>query len=164
MGLDMYLTKRTYIGAEYSHRKIKGNINITRDGNPIKIDFNKISHITERAAYWRKANQIHNWFVENVQKGEDDCGEYFVSKEQLKELYELCLEVKSKAIIEEGKVISNSEEIEELLSTSSGFFFGGTDYDERYLNDINHTLEALKPIIEEEEENFDSDYFYRSSW
>ena len=25
---------------------------------------------------WRKANAIHNWFVQNVQKGVDDCGVY----------------------------------------------------------------------------------------
>ena len=25
-------------------------------------------------AYWRKANQIHAWFVDNVQQGNDDCG------------------------------------------------------------------------------------------
>ena len=31
------------------------------------------SRIIEQVGYWRKANQIHNWFVENVQDGEDDC-------------------------------------------------------------------------------------------
>ncbi len=34
--------------------------------------------------YWRKSNQIHQWFVENVQGGKDDCAEYSVSFDQLK--------------------------------------------------------------------------------
>ena len=40
--------------------------------------------------YWRKANAIHKWFVENVQEGVDDCGEYEVTVEQLTELRDLC--------------------------------------------------------------------------
>jgi hypothetical protein len=31
-------------------------------------------------AYWRKANQIHNWFVKNVQNGQDNCMPYEVSE------------------------------------------------------------------------------------
>ena len=61
MGLDMYLNKRTYIGAEYEHRKVKGKIEITEgeEDKPINIQFNRVSEIIERVAYWRKANQIH---------------------------------------------------------------------------------------------------------
>ena len=29
--------------------------------------------IMEMVGYWRKQNAIHNWFVENVQDGIDDC-------------------------------------------------------------------------------------------
>lgn len=48
--------------------------------------------IIDQVGYWRKANHIHNWFVENVQDGEDDCryhGE--VTKEDLEELLVSCL-------------------------------------------------------------------------
>jgi hypothetical protein len=30
MGLDMYLSKKTYIGAQYEHNKVKGVIDISR--------------------------------------------------------------------------------------------------------------------------------------
>ena len=40
--------------------------------------------------YWRKANQIHNWFVINVQNKLDDCGNYEVTKEALETLLEQC--------------------------------------------------------------------------
>lgn len=36
--------------------------------------------ISEQVAYWRKANQIHRWFVNIVQGGEDDCNPYEVTK------------------------------------------------------------------------------------
>ena len=37
--------------------------------------------------YWRKANQIHNWMVNNVQDGNDDCGLYEVSIDHILELH-----------------------------------------------------------------------------
>ena len=61
MGLDMYLYKKTYIGANYSHRKVKGEINLTYGDNntPFKINIDRVSEISEQVAYWRKANEIH---------------------------------------------------------------------------------------------------------
>jgi hypothetical protein len=80
MGLDMYLTKKTYIGAEYQHRKVAGTVSITINDKPVNIQFNRISEISERVGCWRKANHIHRWFVENVQGGEDDCDEYEINR------------------------------------------------------------------------------------
>jgi hypothetical protein len=69
MGLDMYLTRNTYLGTQWEHRGVTAEI------------------------YWRKVNHIHKWFVENVQNGEDDCKTYRVSLDQLKQLRDLCKEV-----------------------------------------------------------------------
>ena len=56
--------------------------------------------------YWRKANQIHKWFVENVQNFEDDCRMYEVSKPKLEELYAACVEVLNNTELAEGYVIN----------------------------------------------------------
>lgn len=90
MGLDMYLTRKVYVGAEYEHRKVTGKVEIKVGKEKLNIDFHKISEISEKVGYWRKANQIHSWFVKNVQDGEDNCQEAYVSKEQLEELKSLC--------------------------------------------------------------------------
>ena len=153
MGLDMYLRKEYYIGAEYEHRKVKGDISIEVDGKKVVIDFNKVSTIRESFAYWRKANQIHAWFVENIQDGTDDCGDYYVSAEQLTELVETC-----------KKVLKNKKLAEELLPTQSGFFFGVNEdnpYDEFYFQDLSETVEQLKDI---ENNSVVAEYYYRSSW
>lgn len=183
MGLDMYLTKRTYIGAEFEHRKITGRVEIYKDGKPIKIDFNSIRFIEEYIVDWRKANHIHNWFVHNVQGGDDDCKDHRVSRDQLKELLDLCIRVKNESVLiegeihtgtiykdgketritEEGKVIANSQVPEQLLPTTEGFFFGNTDYDEYYMDAIDDTIEVLKPLLEEPED-IDVSYYYQSSW
>lgn len=93
MGLDMYLYKEFYIGANYAHREITGNINILEKGEKIDINFNEISEIKCLVKTWRKANQIHKWFVAHVQEGVDDCSEYKVTNNQLLALKEVLKKV-----------------------------------------------------------------------
>lgn len=157
MGLDMYLSRKKYVGANYEHRKVSGKIDIKIGDKELPIDFNKVSYIEESICYWRKANQIHKWFVNNVQNGIDDCKSYYVSIDNLKKLLELCKEIKEEP-----------NKAQELLPTTRGFFFGGTEYDEWYYKDIDYTIKELDSIIKEEEElnkqGFYSEFEYSSSW
>lgn len=147
MGLDMYLTKKTYVGAQYAHRKVKLNIDLTIADKRVNVNPNKVSEITERAGYWRKANAIHNWFVENIQDGKDDCEEYYAPYEKLLELKNQC-----------EKVLKSKDKASELLETKSGFFFGSTDYDDYYFSDIEETIRIIDSL------DADGDYYYQSSW
>ena len=71
-------------------------------------------------------------------------------------------------IMEDGKYIENAEEIAELLPTEEGFFFGGTNYDEYNLSDIDETIKLLEPLIKEEndlnKQGLYSEFYYQSSW
>jgi len=152
MGLDMYLTKETYIGAYYDFNKVKGSIEIEVNGKPLEIDLNKLSSITERVGYWRKANAIHNWFVKNVQDGIDECQESIVTMEQLKQLQNDCLEI-----------MEYKDKASEILPTQKGFFFGNIEYNEYYFQDIEHTLSILDSVITDEP-NSSIDIIYQASW
>ena len=72
MGLDMYLRLK-----EHSKCSVKG---FGGDGDTYHRDPNNWVCVTKEYAVcdWRKANHIHQWFVQNVQDGNDDCGEYEV--------------------------------------------------------------------------------------
>lgn len=158
MGLDMYLTKKTYIGANYDHNNVVGTINITKNGTPININFNRVSYIEEQVGYWRKANAIHNFFVNNVMD-EDDCLPHYVSKEQLQQLLDLCNKVK-----DFDPNVDNEESLEDLLPTTSGFFFGSTEYDEYYLEDIKSTIPMLESVLKELEDDSNASIYYQASW
>lgn len=139
--------------------------------------------IQQEVAYWRKANQIHDWFVNNVQDGNDDCECYEVSEEQLRDLLDICIKVRDGSELvdgkvlngitydkdgehknwEDGKVIKDPSIAKELLPTCHGFFFGGDDYDEWYYEAITYTIDALTKILSETD--FEHEIvFYHSSW
>ena len=111
--------------------------------------------------YWRKANQIHHWFVENIQNGNDDQREYIVSKEQLIELLETCYEV-LKYVDLKNCIVKDEEAVRGLLPTYEGFFFGRYDYGEDYIDDIKNTIKILKDVIGNTD--FDKEDIYYSCW
>jgi hypothetical protein len=90
MGLDMYLD---------AEKNIWGHSPDAEKAEKVKALFSfpdvESQYITVgfEAMYWRKANAIHNWFVENVQDGNDDCGRYYVCTDQLQALHDLCVKV-----------------------------------------------------------------------
>jgi len=119
---------------------------------------------------WRKSNMIHKWFVDNVQNGNDDCNDYPVTIDNLKELISvideiLGITIKEK-IVHSLKDGFDKEKAEELLPTQSGFFFGSTDYDEYYLEDLKRTQKVLKTFLEglNEAKIKDLKITYWSSW
>lgn len=189
MGLDMYLSKRHYV-KNWDHMKPEEfhQITVKKNNETVPhINTNKITYIIEEVGYWRKANAIHDWFVQNCQGGEDDCEEYLVTSLQLQELLDACILVrdnsnlidgnikngstfengKEKPIMEKGKYIEDSSVAQDLLPSASGFFFGSTDYDQYYMDDINDTIEILQEelSIDYSKGAFDEpEYYYRASW
>ena len=146
MGLDMYLNASKHLYREESFELIEKIKKMTCSSMiPRRIVFD--------AMYWRKANAIHKWFVDNVQFGEDDCKEYDVDIDQLKTLCSLL-----------DKMLSMpKEEAIKLLPTTSGCFFGSTEYDEWYWKVIEETRDRLNELLSDP--TIDDYYFtYQSSW
>lgn len=109
----------------------------------------------EEVGYWRKANAIHKWFVENVQDGIDDCGMHrSVTKDDLLRLKNLC-----------EKVLENHDLADKLLPSSAGFFFGNLEYDDIYFDKLQYTKELCAKLTEEDGFDFENYYlYYVTSW
>lgn len=164
MGLDMYLNKRKYVGyandteADITTKDTKWNGKTqSYDKTEVKNHYKNVNYIIQEVGYWRKANQIHKWFVDNCCNGKDDCQEHYFPFEKLLELKEIC-----------RKIIDASDDekqslAEELLPTCQGFFFGTYGYDEWYYEDLEQTLKIISDI----EKDFDKTYdrlYYEASW
>jgi hypothetical protein len=116
----------------------------------------RIKDRVEEAAYWRKANAVHRWFVENVQNNEDECKPYVVTREQLEDLVEDCMLVLSNR--------GDDELAEQVLPTGGGFFFGNTDYDDWYFDCLEYTVDKLKEVLENPSYDENTEFVYQSSW
>ena len=154
MGLDMYLSKRTYV-KRWDHQKPENQheVIVNRGGKPREdIDNSRISEVIEQVMYWRKANAIHAWFVQNVQEGVDDCKEYWVGEEKLQELVDLC-----------SKVVETKDTT--LLPPQTGFFFVSQEADDWYFIDLADTVKNLTKELELYKNTKSSgDFYYQSSW
>lgn len=155
MGLDMYLTAkwRTYKSDEKEDMDNKEDKRVSiKRIFPEIFDSGNIQFIGVEfeAGYWRKANAIHRWFVDNVQDGEDDCGSYDVCRDELIKLKKLCEDV-----------INKKAEPDKTLPTQEGFFFGEVEYDSGYLDDLNDTIKIIDRCLKLPEE---WSFEYSSSW
>ena len=152
MGLDQYLKAERYLSpASHYGDDVNEAFHAVRKILDVELD-NDYPSIAVRCTvgYWRKANAIHSWFVENVQGGVDECQDAYVSREKLAELLNTC-----------EQVLGDHNLANDLLPTESGFFFGSTEYDEWYFGSLEETITIIKNALA-----LDNDYefSYQSSW
>ena len=150
MGLDMYLTAKLSI-SKYDEKFLKQAEKVRKIFPEMyKSDNLDTVEVIFEVGYWRKANHIHRWFVENCQDGEDECQVGYVSRDKLKELLKLC-----------KKVLKNKKKAKGLLPTQEGFFFGGEEYDKYYFIEIEETIRIIDKCLKLPE---GWSFEYQSSW
>jgi hypothetical protein len=151
----MYFYGRRYLwDSEYSDKNDRTIIDAIGKQFP-EIRGARVEEVKAEFKTWRKANQIHKWFVDNIQDGFDECKESHVPVEKLYKLRDLCAEV-----------VADPSRAHDLLPCQSGFFFGSTEYDEWYHRDVKETLDWLNDFLLKD--TLDTlkewDFYYRSSW
>lgn len=179
MGLDMYLNVRKYVSqtdwSKIGEYRDKG-YNEMPDNPDYKLLIDKFDldglvdnaghgggYINMTAVYWRKANAIHQWFIDNCAEGVDDCRPVYVSPTSLQKLYNIVCEVLANR---------NDEEVaKKLLPPQAGFFFGATEIAEWYWEDMEYTRDALKKLLDTYEKKSIKDgrdvlidFEYQASW
>ena len=157
MGLDMYLYRKEYVSTfawsqderavkeANLHAVIANHFNVDPSMGGIYVDI--------CVAYWRKANAIHGWFVNTLAGGVDECQPIYVSLDKLIELRELA-----------NSVVLAPAMAGDILPPQAGFFFGSSDIDEWYINDMKNTVEMLDKIISSVSPDEYPTFFYQASW
>lgn len=159
MGLDMFLYKKTFTRTFTSEGSIKAEVSVkVKDVEESIVESDKVVSVTEEVGYWRKANHIHKWFVDNVQNGTDDCKKWEVSLVDIQDLRDVC----EKVLANEN----NTALAEQLLPREEGFFFGDQIYNEWYYSDIKDTLKIIDNVLGDKNGNGKLPFrlFYQSSW
>jgi hypothetical protein len=136
MGLDMYLNASRYL-SEYNEADKQKKEQLFKLFPELKAyTAQATKEVTVEVGYWRKANAIHNWFVHNVQNGEDNCAKYNVHPDHLMKLKSLC-----------EQVLADHNLAGELLPPTGGFFFGSTEIDEGYFQDLSDTIQIIDRVL-----------------
>lgn len=151
MGLSQYLYATKYVSeSDFERYKI---ISGSLDTENFAYQDYKAVTVGVKVAQWRRAYQIQQWFVDNVQDGEDDCREHYVERVQLQELFFLC-----KRLLE-----SKDEQLaEELLPNMIGF--DSLEIDENYWEQIADTVRQLDRILVSAQVPDDWEFSYDSSY
>jgi len=162
MGLDQYLTAKKYVSKwdysnDYKDKAISQEFtDLLPMDTPDITKYGQFAGITVEypVGYWRKANAIHNFFVQEVGEDVDDCREMFVHRDVLVELRSRCSDVlKADDMEEMAKEVG--------LETVSGFFFGDTEYGDWYKEDLKLTIEICDFVLALPEEY---SLHYQASW
>ena len=162
MGLDQYLTAKKYVSKwdysnDYKNKEVRQEFaDLLPMDTPDITRYGQFAGITIEypVGYWRKANAIHNFFVQEVGEAVDDCREMYVHRDVLVELRSRCSDVLK---------ADNMEEMaqEVGLETVSGFFFGDTEYGDWYKEDLKLTVEICDFVLALPEEY---SLHYQASW
>jgi len=159
MGLDMYLEVRRTVrtndwGKDFE--KVPNELGqslVSLAGlDQIISENNYTVSVEVNAIYWRKANAIHQWFVDNCGKGIDECQRIYVQRKDLEDLRDLVKDV-----------LIHRDKAQVALPPQSGFFFGSTEIDEWYWEDMEYTAKELDRVLMNTFE-YDVDFFYQASW
>lgn len=156
MGLDMYLyLEKRHYESKYNNK----DITYPAELKPFEDEIEKSisTNTCYQVGYWRKANAIHRWVVENCAEGVDDCQPIYLNIDQINDLIDCC-----------KHILKRDVEPDDVLPTIDGFFFGSTDYDDWYYQDVQYTLDIFTKVRDfikaDKEEAAKSNDFYRDEW
>ena len=161
MGLDQYLTAKKYV-SKFDYSDMQNRIITQEYMDLLPMDTPDIAQygefagitVTYPVGYWRKANAIHNFFVQGIGGGEDNCQEMWVSRETLVDLRGRCVDV-----LNADNMEAKAKEVG--LETTSGFFFGDTEYGDWYKDDLRLTIDICSKVLALPDEY---ELHYQASW
>ena len=164
MGLDMYFYARKTTYKSFSKWDKPDRADETNYPEDLKTfsdyiyDRNFKSVQTETSyqiGYFRKFNALHSYIVKTFADGVDNCQEILLYKEDVEKI--------KKVLDDVLNAHQQVEKAKEILPTQSGFFFGGTDYDEFYFEDVKDAADLMQSFLD----NFDFENYqlvYQASW
>ena len=105
--------------------------------------------------YFRKFNALHSYIVKTFADGLDNCQDVLLYKEDVEKI--------KKVLDDVLNIHQQAEKAKEILPTQSGYFFGGTDYDEYYFEEVKVAADLMQNFLD----NFDFESYqlvYQASW
>lgn len=153
MGLDSYLYAHTFVSSLYGEEgeaEFFNSIKELMQASPfIEEDQLYFAEAKVQVGYWRKFNALHHYIIKNIANGVDNCNPIEFTRHEITKLVSVLEEV-------------NEDNAVELFPTTSGFFFGSTDYDDYYFIQVNNAKQFFSNLLENSPKNWT--FTYQASW
>ena len=93
MGLDIYLSKKIFIGAMYISRGITGSVSLFSRGKKIPVRLERLAYVIEDIYHGRKTHWLHHWLDIELPECLGNAEDQEISEDLLDRLHQACIEV-----------------------------------------------------------------------
>ena len=93
MGLDIYLSKKTFIGAMFKSCGITGEIRLFKRGKKIPIKLDRVSYVIEDIFQGSKTWWLYHWLEIELPESLGNAEDQEISEDLLDRLHQACIEV-----------------------------------------------------------------------
>ena len=93
MGLDIYLSKKTFIGAKYKSQAITGSISMFKRGKKIPVRLERLTYVIEDIFHGSRTYWLHHWLDMELPECLGNSEDQEISEDLLDRLHQACIEV-----------------------------------------------------------------------
>ena len=154
MGLDIYLSKKTFIGAMFKSSEVSGTILLTKRGKPIPVRPERVTYVEEDVYHGRKTCWLLDWLNHELPEALTSTGEQEIEDNVADRLHQACVEVLAHRDMADLRDVCR-----EKLRCSLK-----PDISEEDLEQFLQEVEALAEATSPEEKTDDAVFFVSASW
>ena len=154
MGLDIYLSKKTFIGAMFKSSEVSGTILLTRRGKPIPIKQERVTYVEEDVYHGRKTYWLQAWLNRELPEAPGNAEEREIDDDVVDRLHQACIEVLAHRNKPDFREVCK-EKLRCILKP---------DIDKEALEQFLHEVEALAQATSQEEKTDDAVFAVSLSW
>ena len=93
MGLDIYLSKKTFIGAMFKSYGITGEIRLFKRGKKIPINLDRVSYVIEDIFQGSKTWWLYHWLEIELPESLGNAEDQEISEPLMDRLHQACIDV-----------------------------------------------------------------------
>jgi len=154
MGLDIYLSKKTFIGAMFKSCGITGEIRLFKRGKKIPINLDRVSFVTEDIYHGRKTHWLLHWLEIELPESLGYAEDQEISNELMDRLHQTCVDVLAHRNMADFREVCKEKLHCDLKP----------DLSNEALNDFLDEVEELAQATDPSEKTDDAMFIVSASW
>ena len=154
MGLDIYISKKTFIGAMFHASGVDGIISLTKRGKQIPIKLQRVAYVIEDIYHGHKTHWLHSWLNRELPEVLGNAEEREIDGDVMDRLHRVCIEILAHRNIPDLRVICR-EKLHCDLNPEIG-----EEALELFLDEVEELATATDPS----EKTDDAVFYVSASW